>query len=35
MDIKEFLQIAFTIAGIKAPWISWGAALAACRANDR
>ena len=27
MDIKEFLQIAFTIAGIKAPWISWGAAL--------
>ena len=27
MDIKEFLQISFTIAGIRAPWISWGAAL--------
>ncbi|MCX6179872.1 MAG: hypothetical protein NT163_11020 [Chlorobiales bacterium] len=27
MDIKEFLQFSFVIAGIKAPWISWVAAV--------
>jgi ABC-type transporter Mla subunit MlaD len=27
MDIKELLQFSFTIVGIKAPWISWVAAL--------
>ncbi|MEI6847319.1 MAG: hypothetical protein WCK32_04660 [Chlorobiaceae bacterium] len=27
MDIKDFLQFSFVIAGIKAPWISWVAAV--------